>query len=161
MNIRRAEEKDTARVIELLFAVNQLHYEGRPDLFCEGARKYTDEELAAIFQDDGKPVFVAEDESGRVLGYAFCLFQTTDSHVLNPIKTLYVDDLCVDAKFRHQKIGRQLLDYVIDYAKKNGCYNVTLNVWACNESALRFYQSYGMQVQKLGMEMILNEAEDA
>jgi len=32
---------------------------------------------------------------------------------------------------------------------------VTLNVWSCNPSALAFYESMGMKVQKIGMETIL------
>ncbi len=36
-----------------------------------------------------------------------------------------------------------------------GCYNVTLNVWAGNDSAMRFYEAIGMRVQKIGMETIL------
>lgn len=39
--------------------------------------------------------------------------------------------------------------------RKSGCYNVTLNVWADNANAVKFYQSIGMQVQKIGMEKIL------
>jgi len=32
---------------------------------------------------------------------------------------------------------------------------VTLNVWCCNESAMKFYESLGMKPQKIGMEAIL------
>ena len=35
------------------------------------------------------------------------------------------------------------------------CYNVTLNVWACNESARKFYEKCGLKPQKYGMETIL------
>ena len=41
------------------------------------------------------------------------------------------------------------------FAKENGCYNVTLNVWAGNDSALKFYQHQGLTMQKYGMEFIL------
>lgn len=41
------------------------------------------------------------------------------------------------------------------YAKEQGCYNVTLNVWACNESARCFYEHCGLVPQKIGMEKIL------
>ena len=42
-----------------------------------------------------------------------------------------------------------------EYAKKNGFYNITLNVWECNPSARSFYDKMGMTVQKTGMEYIL------
>ena len=41
------------------------------------------------------------------------------------------------------------------FAKENGCYNVTLNVWSCNESAMKFYEKCGLVPQKVGMEQIL------
>lgn len=74
---------------------------------------------------------------------------------MQSIRTLYIDDLCVDEEKRGRHIGKQLYDYVLQYAREIGCYNVTLNVWECNESARRFYDSCGLQVQKTGMEMIL------
>ena len=44
---------------------------------------------------------------------------------------------------------------LMDYAKKNGFYNVTLNVWNCNPSAMKFYESMGLVPYKVGMEKIL------
>jgi ribosomal protein S18 acetylase RimI-like enzyme len=52
-------------------------------------------------------------------------------------------------------IGRALYNYVVDFAKSEGCYNLTLNVWADNVSALGFYESLGLNKQKIGMEKIL------
>ncbi len=155
MNIRRAEEKDIPRLDALLLQVNLVHHRGRPDLFRYG-RKYTDEELKSIIHDDARPILVAADEDDTVQGYAFCIFQQhRDSHILTDIRTLYIDDLCVEEKTRGQHIGSLLYRAVLDYARAHGCYNVTLNVWSCNESALRFYESMGLKPQKIGMETIL------
>lgn len=155
MNIRRAEEKDIPRLDALLLQVNLVHHRGRPDLFRYG-RKYTDEELKSIIHDDARPILVAADEDDTVQGYAFCIFQQhRDSHILTDVRTLYIDDLCVEEKTRGQHIGSFLYRAVLDYARAHGCYNVTLNVWSCNESALRFYESMGLKPQKIGMETIL------
>ena len=125
-------------------------------MFRSGAKKYTDRQLKEILADDTRPVFAAVDEAGQVLGYAFCVFQEhRGDNILTDIRTLYIDDLCVDEALRGQHIGRALYEYVLNYAKENGCYNVTLNVWACNESAMRFYESCGLKPQKFGMEAIL------
>lgn len=51
--------------------------------------------------------------------------------------------------------GSRLYEYVLNYALEIGCYNVTLNVWADNKSADKFYQSIGMKIQKISMEKIL------
>ena len=154
MKIRRAEEKDIPRLDALLLQVNLVHHRGRPDLFRYG-RKYTDEELKSIIHDDARPILVAADEDDTVQGYAFCIFQQhRDSHILTDVRTLYIDDLCVEEKTRGQHIGSLLYRAVLDYARDHGCYNVTLNVWSCNESALRFYESMGLKPQKIGMETI-------
>lgn len=155
MRVRRALEKDVERIDELLLQVDMVHHEGRPDLFKIG-RKYTDEQLKKIILDDCTPIFVAVDETDRVLGYAFCIFkQFLEDNILTDVKTIYIDDLCVDEKFRGRHVGRTLYEYVLAFAKESGCYNVTLNVWSCNESAMRFYEKCGLKPQKVGMEVIL------
>ena len=157
MEIRRAQEKDMEDITRLLLQVCLVHHKGRPDLFKYGAKKYTDQQLKDLIADDGRPIFVAADENGRVLGYAFCVFQQyPDNNILTDIKTLYIDDLCVDETLRGRHIGRSLYDYVLNYAKESGCYNVTLNVWSCNQGAMKFYESCGLKPQKKGMEVILN-----
>ncbi len=154
--IRRAQEQDMDRILDLLVQVCMVHHNGRPDLFKGPATKYTREQLLDIIQDDTTPVFVWLDESGTVQGYAFCVHkQFRNDNILTDIKTLYIDDLCVEETCRGQHIGRQLYDYVLAYAEKAGCYNVTLNVWALNDSARRFYESCGLVPQKIGMEKIL------
>ena len=155
LKIRRASEKDIPVIDRLLYAVSKVHSDVRPDLFKQGTKKYNDAELQNILSDDTTPVFVAEKD-GNILGYAFCIHkQFLDDNILTDIKTFYIDDLCVDESARGQHIGRALYDYVLNYAKKCGCYNVTLNVWADNTSALRFYEKIGLKVQKIGMEKIL------
>ena len=155
MIIRRAETKDKAKLGELLSQVLLVHHNARPDLFKSGAKKYSDAELDVILADATRPIFVAESDV-EVLGYAFCIFiQHKDNNILTDVKTLYIDDLCVDENIRGKGIGRSLYNYVVEYAKECGCYNVTLNVWADNKPALAFYESIGLHKQKIGMELIL------
>ena len=155
MLVRRAEIKDIEKINELLLQVAMVHHYGRPDLFKANCRKYKNDELVEIVKDDNRPIFVAEDD-GVVMGYAFCVItDRKDDNVLTDIKNLYIDDLCVDENVRGGHIGTRLYEYVLDFAKKNGFYNVTLNVWAGNDSALKFYEHIGLKVQKIGMEKIL------
>ncbi len=107
-----------------------------------------------MLNDDNKPIFVYDD--GTVLGYAFCqITEVKDHQLLEDIKTLYIDDICVDEEARGKHVGKALYEYVRDYAKSIGCNNITLNVWEGNEPALCFYRNMGMQVQKTTMEIIL------
>ena len=156
MTIRRAVAADIAALGRLLRQVLEVHHEGRPDIFKGGAKKYTDEELKALIADDATPIFVAVDENGAVMGYAFCKFQQhLNDNILTDIKTLYIDDLCVDEACRGQHVGQALYQFCVDFARQTGCYNLTLNVWSCNENALRFYEKCGLLPQKIGMEKIL------
>ena len=155
-HIRQAKDQDIPGIMNLLVQVCLVHHRIRPDLFNGPATKYTVEELKAIIADEKTPVFVCVDEAGRVLGHSFCIFQQHIGHnILTDVKTLYIDDLCVDEAQRGTGIGKALYDHVLAFAKANGCYNVTLNVWAGNDSALRFYQHQGLTMQKYGMEVIL------
>lgn len=156
MRIRRAEKQDINSINRLLLQVGMVHHKGRPDLFKGNSRKYTDEQLLEIIEDDSRPVFVAADEKDSVIGYAFCVFQQhLNNNILTDIRTLYIDDLCVDENIRGRHVGKRIYDEVIRFAKESGCYNVTLNVWSCNEPAMKFYEKCGLSPQKTGLELIL------
>ena len=45
--------------------------------------------------------------------------------------------------------------FAFHFYMKQGREALTLNVWSCNESALRFYEKCGLLPQKIGMEKIL------
>ena len=153
MNIRRAIEKDIGGINKLLYQVHRIHAEERPDIFRLGNKKYNDDELRAIIADDNTPVFVAVDEKEQVLGYAFCIYEEVKNNTsLCDRKTVYIDDLCVDAAARGQHIGTALYEHVLSESKRVGCVAVTLNVWCLNEGAMRFYEKLGMKPLKVVME---------
>lgn len=152
--IRKARKEDVSRIIELLHQVNMVHHVIRPDLFKPHTTKYNEQELEELLLDDSKPIFVFDNNI--VLGYAFCqITEVRGNQLLEDIKTLYIDDICVDEKARGKHVGKALYEYVLDYAKSLGCNNITLNVWDGNEPALRFYRNMGMRVQKTTMEILL------
>ena len=154
--VRRATTKDITRILELLVQVDMVHHNGRPDIFKGPATKYNADELGIILEDDTKPVFVYEDEDGSVLGHAFCVDkQVVGDSVLTDIRTLYIDDICVDENSRGKGVGKALYLHVLQYAKEKGYYNITLNVWSCNPGAQRFYEAMGLVPQKICMEKIL------
>ena len=152
--VRKANKEDIKRIIELLHQVNMVHHVLRPDLFKPHTTKYNEQELEAMLDDDSKPIFVCDD--GMVLGYAFCqITEVRNNQLLEDIKTLYIDDICVDETARGKHVGKALYEYVHTYAQSVGCNNITLNVWEGNEPAIHFYKNMGMQVQKTTMEIIL------
>ena len=113
MNIRRAQNKDADKILELLNQVLELHAHIRPDIFVSGTTKYSREELLEIIADDNRPIFVAADEKDDVMGYCFCvLMEQPKREYMVPFKTIYIDDLCVDKHYRGRQVGTALFDFV-------------------------------------------------
>ncbi len=158
ITIRRADSRDIDKTMKLLGEVLELHAALRPDLFISGTTKYTRGELQAIFDNDQTPVFAAIDGSGEMVGYAFCVMKRQPfSTNMHDFSTLYIDDLCVDENCRGQHVGTLLFEHVKQYAKEQGCHDVTLNVWEGNDNARRFYEKMGMFVKETQMEIILDK----
>lgn len=156
MNIRRAQIKDIPAIIKLLSEVLELHAAIRPDIFKPGTTKYTNDELAKLIKDGQKPIYVAVNDEDKVLGYVFTQLQEQPfSTNMVQFKSLFIDDLCVDSTARSQGVGRALLDFVKEEGKRLGCYEITLNVWAGNDSAIRFYEKNGLKTKETTMEYIL------
>ena len=150
-----AEEKHIPDLLRLLVQVNMVHHNGRPDLFKGPATKYDASQLAALLRDPDWHLFVCE-EDGAILGYAISQrIKTKESPLLHGLTTLYIDDICVDEAARGKGVGRALFERVKEEAAALSCYNLTLNVWALNPGAQRFYESMGLLPQKTTMEMIL------
>lgn len=154
--VRRAAERDIPAIMRLLVQVNMVHHIGRPDLFKGPTTKYTEDELRAILSDDMTPVFVCVDTGDKVLGHGFCILQVQENtRLMTGVKTLYIDDICVDEAARGKHVGRAIYEHILDHARALGCHNVTLNVWTCNPGAMKFYEKLGMTPHKIGMEQLL------
>ena len=153
--IRFAKEKDIPKIEDLLSQVDLVHHNGRPDIFKIG-NKYSDSQLKELLCDKQRPILVYTDDNDEVSGYCFCIFQQhLNDSILTDIKTLYIDDLCVDENVRGKHIGKELFDAAVNLAKESGCYNITLNVWSCNTGAIKFYEAQGLIPQKTCMELVL------
>lgn len=154
--VRPATGEDIPAILDLLIQVDMVHHNGRPDIFKGPATKYNAAELEKIINDDKTPVFVCVNDEEKILGHAFCVHkQVLGDAVLTDIKTLYIDDICVDEAARGQKVGKTLYEYVKKYAADQGFYNITLNVWSCNPGAVKFYEAMGLKPQKICMEELV------
>ena len=92
--VRKAKIGDIPSIIYLLHQVNMVHHVIRPDLFKPNTTKYDEQELRTLLDNDNKPIFIYDD--GEVLGHAFCMItEVRDDKLLQNIKTLYIDDICV------------------------------------------------------------------
>ena len=155
MDIRFAKPQDVPGILALLRQVGNVHHEGRPDIFRSGAQKYGASQVLAMLDKSASPIFVAS-EGEQVLGYGFCQMKIYENDpVIADHTELYIDDLCVDENCRGKGIGKAIYREICRYAKMRRCHSVTLNVWCCNESAMKFYERLGLKPQKIGMELPL------
>ncbi len=152
ITVTLARKGDEEKIASLLIAIHAQHAEGRPDLFGKGHAKFSADEVLALFDRTDAPVFVAREENGGVIGYAIAMIKHNRNPAQGAYDTFYIDDLNVDAAARRRGVGTALLDACRAYAKEKGCYNVTLNVWAFNEGAIRFYEKNGFAPQRIILE---------
>ena len=153
MKVRFAEEKDIARISELLVQIGGIHHKARPDIFNPATPKFSADDLKEILKSPEKFVFVAVDDNDVVQGHLFCHTRESDGQgVIAKIKTMWIEDLCVDEKVRNSGIGTILFDAVENFAKEQQCGSMTLNVWKFNEGAKLFYEKNGMSIQRFTLE---------
>ena len=153
MKIRFADEKDIARINELLVQIGGLHHKARPDIFNPATPKFNTDDLKKIFDSSDRFILVAVDEFDVVQGHLFCQIRESDGQgVIAKIKTMWIEDLCVDENARSKGIGSQLFEEVEKFAKEQQCDSITLCVWQFNEGAKAFYEKNGMTIQRTTLE---------
>lgn len=152
MEFRLAVSSDAPAIASALRNMLEIHHNGRPDLFREGAKKY-DEKAVADMIAEGKDVIYVAACGLTVCAYAICRIEYISGHpIRRDMKTMYLDDLCVMPEYRDRGIGHRFMNMLFDEAKKRGCDNFELNVWEFNSRAVSFYESCGLTVQRRRME---------
>lgn len=155
MEIRRAVEKDIDQILNLLSQVLEIHAKIRPDIFISGTTKYTREELSLLINSDSYLIYVV-CEGEIILGYAFCgIVSREHTNTMVNNKIFFVDDFCVDEKYRKQHIGTILFEFLKKEAKNFGCYEICLYQWEGNDGARKFYEKMGMKVKATTLEYII------
>ena len=71
MPIRKAVPSDITALNHLLEQVLLVPHKVRPDIFKESGRKFNDEELKTLMSQENTPIFVFENEEGKILGHLF------------------------------------------------------------------------------------------
>jgi [ribosomal protein S18]-alanine N-acetyltransferase len=89
-----------------------------------------------IFRDCLRVGYIcrAITSADTLIGYGVMSVGAGEAHILN---------LCIDAGFRCQGIGRRMLDYLLDRAVVAGMSEAFLEVRPSNTAAIRLYLSLG------------------
>lgn len=72
--------------------------------------------------------------------------------IFNRCKFAHIEDVCVLKEFHKHGYGSQLLQYVIQKAKEEKCYKITL---VCNEMVMPFYLKNGFEKRGVQCSMLL------
>ncbi|HHH52467.1 MAG TPA: GNAT family N-acetyltransferase [Bacteroidetes bacterium] len=130
ITIRKAVKNDYPVIIELIKEL--AFFEKAPEKVINTVERMNEEEQ--YFE-----ALVAEKEDGEIAGMALYFF----AYYTWVGKSLYLDDLIVKEKYRGNKIGTQLLEEIMNIAKKSKCKRVRWQVLDWNTPAIEFYRSYG------------------
>ena len=98
--------------------------------------------IRGMMASDGYRLAAVVDDGAvrAVAGYRFM-------HMLYAGKLLYVDDLVSDETARSRGYGKQLLDWLKDEARGNGCSELQLISRVTREQAHRFYFREGLSIE--------------
>ena len=155
MNVRMAREEDLSRINELRRQVNDIHVEGKPEVFRPEFSQELQDVVYEIRNDPEKEIAVAESD-GVIVGFAVL------HHIVKPENPfmferdyLDIDEFGVDEAYRRKGVATALIGFIRDYAKEKGFNRIELNMWEFNEDALAFYEAVGFSTYRRYMEMFI------
>lgn len=95
----------------------------------------TSERLYWQLEVEGRPMFGYFNNEGEMVGYYSLHIQEQNECELN--------NLCVLNEYRHQRIGRELMEHAIIYATQLGCRQMNIGIVDENTKLKRWYESFG------------------
>ncbi len=102
-----------------------------------------------MFKDKFNDYFnciVAVNANRQIIGFATYFFSSYSWIG----KALHLVDLFVLENYRRHKVGNQLIDKIIEIAKKSGCKKVRWQVSNWNKKAIDFYKKLGAEIDEGG-----------
>ena len=155
MEIRFARENELDRVNELRKQVNELHVEGKPDVFKPGFGDELRDFIYTIWEDPEQEIVVA-DADGIICGFAVIHhIYKAENPFMHERDFIDIDEFCVDEGYRRQGVASAMITFIKNYTKEKGFKRLELNMWEFNQSALEFYENAGFKTFRRYMEMFV------
>ena len=155
MVIRFAKEDELEKINVLRKQVNDLHVEGKPDVFKPGFSEELQNYVYYIFKDPEQKIVVV-DKDGEICGFAILHHIYKPENPFMKVRDfLDIDEFCVDEKHRREGIATALVDFIKNFAKEQGYHRLELNMWEFNQDALAFYEAAGFETFRRYMEMFI------
>lgn len=137
--IRKLEKNDFIDYIKL---INQLRPIGENVSYEKYIEIYNN-----IFTNNF--IFVAEH--GKKLVGSITLL-TEQKFIHNFSKYGRIEDVVVDSNYRNQNIGKKLVEYVIEFSKKEHFFKITLT---CKQNLAYFYEKNNFEIYDIHMSQLL------
>lgn len=156
IGVRPARPEELARVNALRREVNDLHVQGRPDIFRPGFNAELQRHVFDQYAENPNNVIVALLD-GEVCGFATVQEIRRPESPYALARAFYrVEEFGVDSRFRRRGVATALVDYMKRDARARGFDRVELDVWAFNDGALAFYEAAGFACYRRYMELNLD-----
>ncbi|MCE5195937.1 MAG: GNAT family N-acetyltransferase [Negativicutes bacterium] len=150
MTIRFASFEDYAQTEKIAQEIQQIHVNLRPDIYKEVAEVIGFE----AFRDlSSKQAVIVAEINGKIVGYAVYYLRNVKLPIMHERKVLDIDAIAVSSLCRSQGIGTQMVLFLKEIARSNGCGSIELSVSSQNRDAIRWYEKLGMQARSIHMEM--------
>ena len=139
--IRKLTTNDFEIVESVIAKLHKIHVDNRPDFYIENEHPISKKKYKAMLNNQYK-INIAYIVDDKIAGV--CLATIKDKIE----KSIYIDDIFVLEEFRHQGIATKLYKQVESIAKDTGAKRIDLTVWQFNKTAMKFYESLGMETQR-------------
>ena len=155
MIVRFAKESELDRVNELRKQVNDIHVEGKPDVFKPGFGQELRDFIKVIWNDPEQEIVVAEDD-GVICGFAVLHhINKPENPFMKERDFIDIDEFCVDKDHRRKGAASAMVSFIKEFAKEKGFSRIELNMWEFNQDALAFYEAAGFKTFRRYMEMMI------
>ncbi|HIU12060.1 MAG TPA: GNAT family N-acetyltransferase [Candidatus Onthocola stercorigallinarum] len=150
--IREMNLNDYEDVRILVRQIHELHLSNRPDIYNDG-ESFPKEYFEKVLSDANNLNYVYI-ENKKIVGVLNATLQHTNPlPIIKPRTYYFIENLVVDKNHRRKGIAKKLFSYLTLKAKENNIDSIELNVWSFNTEAIKFYESMGMNIKNIRMEI--------
>lgn len=155
--IRYAKRTELASVNNIRKQVNDVHVNGRSDIFREDGWQFIEPFIYTRFDAKDGGVIVATIED-KIVGFAVVQYIIKPETPFGKERKYYhVEEFGVDENHRRKGIATAIIDFAKKDAKRRGFRRIELDMYDFNDGALAFYESVGFKTFRRYMESYVEE----
>ena len=155
--IRYSKRTELASVNNIRKQVNDVHVNGRSDIFREDGWQFIEPFIYTRFDAENGGVIVATIED-KIVGFAVVQYIIKPETPFGKERKYYhVEEFGVDENHRRKGIATAIIDFAKKDAKRRGFRRIELDMYEFNDGVLAFYESVGFKTFRRYMESYVEE----